>query len=107
MKDYGLETWRKKNNLWSVLHHNDHLPVILLNSHIDTVQPAEDWILDPFDPGTDKEKINGLGSNDAGASLVALLGTFLYFSEIKNLPYNLVFAVSAEEEISGKNGIEA
>lgn len=106
MKSYGLKTWRKKNNLWSVIHNGDHLPVILLNSHIDTVPPAEDWITDPFDPGTDKEKINGLGSNDAGASLVALLGTFLYFLEKTDLPFNLVFAVSAEEEISGKNGIE-
>ena len=106
MKDYGLKTGRKMNNLWSVSHHGDHLPVILLNSHIDTVQPAEDWITDPFDPGTDKEKICGLGSNDAGASLVALLGTFLYLSKMSDLPYNLVFTVSAEEEISGKNGIE-
>ena len=106
MKNYGLKTWRKKNNLWTILHHGDHLPVILLNSHIDTVQPGEDWITDPFDPGTDKGKINGLGSNDAGASLVAMLGTFLYFSEMTDLPFNLVFAVSAEEEISGKNGIE-
>jgi len=106
MKNYGLETGRRKNNLWSVIYHGDYLPVILLNSHIDTVQPAEDWITDPFDPGTDKGKINGLGSNDAGASLVALLGAFLYFSEMTDLPFNLVFAVSAEEEISGKNGIE-
>ena len=106
MKSFGLKTVRRKNNLWSVIQHKNHLPVILLNSHIDTVQPGEDWITDPFDPGTDKEKINGLGSNDAGASLVALLGTFLYFSKKTDLPYNLAFAVSAEEEISGKNGIE-
>ena len=106
MKNFGLKTGRKMNNLWSVIHHGDHLPVIFLNSHIDTVLPAEDWITDPFDPGTDEKKINGLGSNDAGASLVALLGTFLYFSEMTTLPFNLVFAVSAEEEISGKNGIE-
>ena len=84
-------------------------PTILLNSHIDTVRPVVGWSSDPHNPVIDYEKgiLQGLGANDAGASLVTLAGTFLYL--VKNdLPtkYNLVFLASAEEEISGKNGFE-
>jgi acetylornithine deacetylase len=78
-----------------------------LNSHHDTVKPNSGYTRDPFDGQTEDGKVFGLGSNDAGASLVALLFTFLHFYDKKGLKYNLLFAASAEEEISGKDGIES
>lgn len=79
---------------------------ILLNSHHDTVKPNKGYTLDPFEPFEKDGKLYGLGSNDAGGCLVSLIATFLYFYEKENLNYNLVFCASAEEEISGVNGIE-
>lgn len=84
---------------------DENKPIILLNSHIDTVKPGKNWTFPPFNATEVKDKIYGLGSNDAGASLVSLLAAFLYFYSKPNLSYNLVFAATAEEEISGANGI--
>ncbi len=78
----------------------------MLNSHIDTVKPSDKWTCDPFTPILKGDKLTGLGSNDAGAPLVSLIATFLILSQ-KEQPYNLLFAASAEEEISGKNGISS
>ncbi|MCL4168105.1 UNVERIFIED_CONTAM: hypothetical protein GTU68_040057, partial [Idotea baltica] len=80
---------------------------ILLNSHHDTVKPASGWQRDPFHPGLEGDTLYGLGSNDAGGPLVSLIATFLYFYDQKELPFNLLIAATAEEEISGKNGIAA
>ncbi len=82
-------------------------PTILLNSHHDTVKPNSGYTRDPFDPSIEGEQLFGLGSNDAGGCLVALIAAFLHFCERKDLKYNIVFAASAEEEISGHNGITA
>jgi acetylornithine deacetylase len=79
---------------------------LLLNSHHDTVKPNKNYTRDPFSPTIEDGKLYGLGSNDAGGSLVSLLTTFLYFYENTDLLYNIIFIASAEEEISGKNGIE-
>ena len=81
-------------------------PTILLNSHHDTVKPASGYTKDPYNPEVSGKKLYGLGSNDAGGSLVALIATFMHLHEQK-LPYNLLFVASAEEEISGPNGIAA
>jgi acetylornithine deacetylase len=81
-------------------------PTILLNSHHDTVKPNKAYTLDPFLPIEKDGKLFGLGSNDAGGPLVALIATFLYFNERAGLKYNVILVASAEEEISGKNGIE-
>ena len=78
-------------------------PTILLNSHLDTVQPVETWTIDPFNPIIKENRLYGLGSNDAGASLVTMLITVLNLYD--TLEYNLAFCASAEEEISGSNGI--
>jgi acetylornithine deacetylase/succinyl-diaminopimelate desuccinylase-like protein len=104
----GVMTHRYLNNVWATNQYFDESkPTLLLNSHHDTVKPNKAYTLDPFSPVEKDEKLFGLGSNDAGGSLVSLLAVFLYFYTKENLQYNLVFAATAEEEISGKNGIEA
>lgn len=103
----GLETARDGNNLWCMAPSYDYQkPTLLLNSHIDTVKPVSTWKRDPFTPTLEKGRLYGLGSNDAGASLVSLLQVFRELSK-ENQPYNLIFLASAEEEVSGKNGIES
>lgn len=86
------------------LHYDEQLPAILLNSHHDTVKPNAGYTLDPHTPIVSDGKLYGLGSNDAGGALVSLLSVFMQMYKEK-LPYNLVFVASAEEEISGKEGI--
>lgn len=81
-------------------------PTILLNSHHDTVKPNKGYTLNPFEPIEKDGKLFGLGSNDAGGCLVSLAAVFVHFYEREHLPYNIVFAASAEEETSGKGGIE-
>ena len=76
----------------------------MLNSHLDTVRPNTGYTFDPFHPPVSETRVNGLGSNDAGASVVAMIQTFLHFHE-KELPFNLLLALSAEEENSGPDGM--
>lgn len=82
-------------------------PTLLLNSHHDTVKPNPNYTLDPFNPVENDGKLYGLGSNDAGGCLVSLIATFLHYYAQPNLKYNIIFVASAEEEVSGRNGIEA
>ncbi len=106
-KHHGMETMRKGNNVWSINKYFDpNKPTILLNSHHDTVKPNPAYTRDPFSADMEDEKIYGLGSNDAGGPLVSLIMTYFYFYNEQNLKYNLVLAATAEEEISGTNGIE-
>jgi acetylornithine deacetylase len=101
----GVETIRKGNNIWcKSKYFEETKPTILLNSHHDTVKPVQGWTRNPFDASVENGKLYGLGSNDAGASLVSLMAAFLHFHEQK-IPFNLIFAATAEEEISGANGI--
>lgn len=103
----GYVASRKDNNVWILSPGFDPTRrTILLNSHIDTVKPAAGWVRDPFIPIILDGKLHGLGSNDAGASVVSLLHTFFFLTQ-KQQAYNLIFAASAEEEVSGKNGIES
>ena len=114
--DFLQQTWEKVgykvnrsgNNLWLIAPGFDiEKPTLLLNSHVDTVKPASGWTRDPFTPEeTDEERLYGLGSNDAGASVVSLYECFRVLSE-KEQPYNLIFLASCEEEVSGKNGLES
>lgn len=98
---------RYLNNVWCVnKYYNNARPTILLNSHHDTVKPNPHYTRDPFHPLIEDDKLYGLGSNDAGGCLVSLQAAFLYFYDEKDLHYNLVLAATAEEEISGVNGIE-
>lgn len=104
--DVGYQPERVGNNVWvKSPDYPENKPTILLNSHIDTVKPVSGWSEDPFDPLEKNGKLYGLGSNDAGASVVSLLHAFfLLVNEPQD--YNLIFLASCEEEISGKNGIE-
>jgi len=97
---------RHLNNIWAVNKHFDpKKPTILLNSHHDTVRPNDGYSRDPFTPEVKNGKLFGLGSNDAGGPLTALIAAFIHFYPQKNLSYNLLLAATAEEEISGDNGI--
>lgn len=99
---------RSLNNVWAVNKYFDVAkPTILLNSHHDTVKPNPQYTKNPFEAIIEGEKLYGLGSNDAGACLVSLMAAFVFFYEKKALKYNIVLAATAEEEISGKNGIES
>jgi acetylornithine deacetylase len=95
----------KENNTWAFnKFFSKEKPTLLLNSHIDTVRPAKGYTLDPFSPIEEGDKLYGLGSNDAGGPLMALLAVFIHFYERDALAFNLVFASTAEEEISGRRG---
>ena len=103
----GMNTGRKGNNVWCLSPGFDLIkPTLLLNSHIDTVKPVPGWRKRPFIPSLETNgKLYGLGSNDAGASVVSLLQVFLQLCQTQQ-SYNLIFFASCEEEISGKGGIE-
>ena len=108
LKENGIAARRHINNVWAVNEQFDaSKPTLLLNSHHDTVKPNKDYSNDPFDPFIIDGKLFGLGSNDAGGSLVALIAAFLYYYREPELSYNLIIAAAAEEEISGANGISA
>lgn len=107
IESIGIVVNRKGNNLWCLSPMFDlNKPTILLNSHIDTVKPVNGWKKQPFTPIEEDGKLYGLGSNDAGASVVSLLQVFRQLSE-KEQNYNLIYLASCEEEVSGKNGIES
>jgi len=107
MKGHGITMHRKLNNLWAWNKHFDPAkPTILLNSHHDTVKPNSGYTRDPYDAKIEDGKLYGLGSNDAGGCLVSLIASFLYFYNQENLKYNFCLATTAEEEISGVNGLE-
>ncbi len=98
---------RVGNNVFALnKFYDEHKPTILLNSHHDTVKPNPQYTKDPFAPLVEDGKLYGLGSNDAGGCLVSLLAVFLHFYEKENGQYNVIFAATAEEEISGTGGIE-
>jgi len=107
LKSENIPYQIKENNTWAFNKFFDsEKPTILLDSHIDTVRPAKGYTKDPFCPIEEGDQLFGLGSNDAGGPLVALLATFVHFYNKTDLPFNLVFAATAEEEISGHKGME-
>nr|WP_321374647.1 M20 family metallo-hydrolase [uncultured Bacteroides sp.] len=107
IESIGIETRRKGNNIICVAPMFDlRKPTILLNSHIDTVKPVNGWRKDPFSPTEENGKLYGLGSNDAGASVVTLFQVYQELSKTEQ-SYNLIFLASCEEEVSGKEGIES
>lgn len=139
MEDFLNEKSKELNNAFSVNRHGNNVwcipsdfddakPAILLNAHIDTVKPVAGWQHDPFTPTFEGEILDdafgkgdilyGLGSNDCGGGLVALLQVFLNSVECpaesgsnllpsERLGGGLIYLASCEEEVSGKNGIES
>ena len=102
---YGFEPQREANNLWIIdPHYDESRPTLLLNAHIDTVKPVASWSRDPFSPDVEDGVLYGLGSNDCGGGLCSLLQIFRMLTE-KPQSYNLIYLASAEEEVSGKDGI--
>lgn len=106
--EYGIPTRRHTHNVWALNRHfSPEKPSVLLCSHHDTVRPNPGYTRDPFAPEIIDGKLFGLGSNDAGGCLVCLAAAFVAFYERADLPFNLVFAGVAEEETSGRNGLES
>lgn len=107
LEAYGLTYQRQGNNIWCLSNHwNEQKPTLLLNAHIDTVKPVGSWQRDPFEPSMEGDRLYGLGSNDCGGGLVTLLQVFRHFQEHES-PYNIIYLASAEEEVSGANGISS
>ncbi len=109
LQSYGIETHRAGYNIYAMSPHfcPSH-KTVLLNAHIDTVKPVPSWRRDPFAATVENGRLYGLGSNDCGGGLVALLQVFRIFSSGEAEPgYNLVFLASCEEEVSGENGMES
>jgi len=117
IRSYGFKPHREANNVWIIdTHYDESKPTLLLNAHIDTVKPVASWQRDPFTPSIEKVKVEtdsgcndeetlfGLGSNDCGGGLCSLLQMFRMLTE-KPQSYNLIYLASAEEEVSGKDGI--
>lgn len=103
----GADPQRHGNNVWALAHPYDPaLPTLLLNSHHDTVRPASTYTLDPYQPIEKDGRIYGLGSNDAGASVVTLISLFDMIRR-ETLPYNLLLAITCEEEVGGEGGMRA
>ena len=107
LRSKNIEANRYLNNVWvKNKYFDESKQTLLLNSHHDTVKPNSGYTLNPFSADEKDGKLFGLGSNDAGGCLVSLIVTFLYFYQKENLAYNIILAATAEEEISGHNGIE-
>jgi acetylornithine deacetylase len=107
-QEHHIEYKRTQNNVWAINKHFDvSKPTLLLNSHHDTVKPNAGYTKDPFKAIIEDGKLYGLGSNDAGGCLVSLMATFTFFYNKEDLKYNLVFVASAEEESSGKFGLNS
>lgn len=105
IESYGLKAHRLRNNVWTIdPNYTPSRPTILLNAHIDTVKPVSSWTRDPFSPDIEDGTLYGLGSNDCGGGLCSLLQMFRLLTA-KPQSYNLIYLASAEEEVSGKDGI--
>ena len=105
MQQWGINPRREGNNVWAVCpDYDQQKPTLLLNAHIDTVQPVATWTRNPYEPTIEDDRLYGLGANDCGGGLVALLMTFRRLLEMPRT-YNIIYVASAEEEVSGKDGI--
>ena len=104
----GIAVRRHHNNIWALSKGFDsNKPTLMLNSHQDTVKPSQNYTRNPFEPAIEEGKLYGLGSNDAGASLVSLATTFCNNYDTTTLPYNLLLALTAEEENMGEKGMRS
>ena len=106
MEAWGLRPRREGNNVWAVCpDFDDSRKTLLLNAHIDTVKPVATWTRQPFVPTLEGDRLYGLGANDCGGGLVSLLQTYRWLTGQTARGFNVVYVASAEEEVSGKDGI--
>ena len=106
MREWGMNPNREANNLWVVGDgFDEERPTLLLNAHIDTVKAVKTWTRNPYEPTIEDDKLYGLGSNDCGGGLVTLLQVFRILNQ-RELTFNVIYLASAEEEVSGKDGLE-
>lgn len=107
LNEYGYECHRKGNNVWAYSkNYSAEKPTILLDAHLDTVRPSDKWSMDPFTPQVQEGRLYGLGSNDTGGSIVAMLAAFVALGDTEQA-YNLIYSASAEEEVTGKDGLRS
>jgi acetylornithine deacetylase len=105
IRDLGFQPRREANNVWALdPRFDESRPTLLLNAHLDTVKPVATWTRNPYCPEQEDDVLYGLGSNDCGGGLVSLLQVFAWLTA-KEQPYNVIYLASAEEEVSGKDGI--
>lgn len=105
LREWNMPYRREDNNVWTICQdYDEHRPTLLLNAHIDTVKPMDSWTRDPYEPQVEGDRLYGLGSNDCGGGLMALLQVFRIMSG-RQRSYNIVYLASAEEEVSGASGI--
>ncbi len=105
MEEWGLNPQRIGNNIVAYGHMDENRETLLLNAHIDTVKPVSTWTRDPYKPSIEDDRLYGLGANDCGGGLVSLLQVFRILSQEQDIPYNIIYVASAEEEVSGQNGL--
>ena len=110
MEEWGLNPQREMNNVWAVCPDYDaSRPTLLLNAHLDTVKPVASWTRQPHVPTVEGDRLYGLGSNDCGGGLVTLLVTYRRLVKAQTTrssrAYNIIYLASAEEEVSGANGV--
>lgn len=102
---WGLEPRRERCNVLCLNRHaSPDRPTLMLCAHLDTVPPNAGYTRDPYDAGTDPDRVWGLGSNDDGGSVVAMIGAFRRLYDRTDLPCNVLLALTCEEERSGPNG---
>lgn len=107
LRSYGVEADRLHNNVWALAPGYDPArPTLMLNSHHDTVRPAASYTRDPYDASIEDGRLYGLGSNDAGASVVSLATSFIHLMDAP-LPFNLMLAITAAEEVMAPEGMRA
>lgn len=92
-------------NLISEYHGSENAPVLILNGHMDTVEPAEGWTKDPYSPEIDGKRLYGLGSADMKGGLAALIWAYKRAVREK-LPVNLIFTAVVDEEIYSQGAFE-
>lgn len=106
LESHGIPCEQIGNNIIAKnAHFTERKPTLLLNSHHDTVRPNKGYTRDPFASTETHGKLYGLGSNDAGGCLVALLACFVYWYKQEDISHNLLMVASAEEENSGPNSL--
>ena len=107
MNEWGLAPQRIGNNIVAYGEMEENRPTLLLNAHIDTVKPVSTWTRDPYKPSIEDDRLYGLGANDCGGGLVSLLQVFRILTSHPSplTSYNIIYVASAEEEVSGANGI--